>query len=164
MAVQPFEIVAGPAEVYIAPTGTAFPAVTVAKNSLPVAWRWLGETEGGVTVSHTQDTELLTTDQTIAPVKAIRTEEGLTVAFSLAQLTLENYAKALDDATLTTTAAGRHRGRDAARRDSLPARGRARERRGLRRGTRAQRQGASPPPSSSASCGSRSPTISTRSA
>lgn len=101
MAVAPFQIVAGPADVYIAPTGTAFPAVNAAPSG---SWIALGQTEGGVTVRHTQDITQLTTDQHTGPVKAIRTAEGLEVAFGLAETTLENYKYAINNATVTTAA------------------------------------------------------------
>ena len=102
MAVAPFEIIAGPADVYVAPVGTAFPVV----NADPAAaWQSLGRTEGGVTVRHTQTIEQLRTDQNTGPVKAIRTEEGLEVEFGLAELTIENFAKALGIATVTAAAA-----------------------------------------------------------
>lgn len=100
MPSQPYQILAGPADVYIAARGTAFPAVNAAPGA---GWTNLGQTEGGVTVRHTQSIEGLTTDQKTSPVKAIRTEEGLEVEFSIAELTLENYKYAVQ-AVVTTTA------------------------------------------------------------
>lgn len=101
MAVAPYEIIAGPANVWIAATGTAFPAI----NAAPAAgWSSLGYTDGGVTVTHNQDIEMLMVDQLTTPVKTIRTSEGLTVDFGIAQLTLERYKFALNDATVVTTA------------------------------------------------------------
>jgi hypothetical protein len=101
MPVAPFQIIAGPADVYIAPVATAFPAV----NAVPGAgWVALGQTEGGVTVRHAQDIEPISTDQHTGAVKAIRTGEGLEVEFSLAELTLENYKFVLNNATVTSAA------------------------------------------------------------
>lgn len=99
MASSPFEIIAGPADVYIAPASENFPDVddTPAGN-----WLSLGETEGGVKVTHNQTVEMLYTDQNTGPRKAIRSQEGLAIEFSLAELTLETYAKAMNDATVTT--------------------------------------------------------------
>lgn len=102
MAVAPFEIIAGPADAYVAVVGTAFPAVNAAP---PAAFEWLGRTDGGVTVTHTQNIENLMVDQIPNPVKAIRTEEGLTVSFNLAEITLERYRRVLNDIALVTTAA-----------------------------------------------------------
>lgn len=101
MAVAPFEIVAGPADVFIAPTGTAFPAVNAAPSG---SWTNLGQTEGGVTVRHSQDITVLTTDQHTGGIKAIRVGEGLEVSFALAETTLEKYKFALNNATVTTAA------------------------------------------------------------
>lgn len=98
----PFEIIASPADVWIAAAGTAFPTV----DATPAAgWISLGYTDGGISVSHSQSIESLMVDQLATPVKTIRTEEGLTIDFSLAQLTLERYALAINNATVTTTAA-----------------------------------------------------------
>lgn len=104
MATAPFQIIAGPADVFIAPARTTPVAV---HDATPEEGGWvaLGRTEGGVTVRHTQSVELIMTDQENAPVKAIRAEEGLEIEFALAELTLEKYAKAVNDATVTTTAA-----------------------------------------------------------
>ena len=101
MAQAPFEIIAGPARVYIATTGTAFPAVNAAPGG---GWTDLGMTEGGVTVRHTQDVEIITTDQYTAGVKGIRTAEGLEVEFALAELTLERYKWALNNVTVVSVA------------------------------------------------------------
>ena len=100
MATSPFNIIAGPAEVFVAPVGTAFPAI----NTDPPGGNWLslGVTEGGISVAHRQTVDLLSVDQSTGPRKAIRSEEGLEVSFSLAALTLENYRRALNGATVTT--------------------------------------------------------------
>jgi len=101
MAQSPFQIVAGPANVYLAVAGTAFPAVNAAPGA---GWTDMGMTEGGVTVRHMQNIEVITTDQYTAGVKGIRTEEGLEVEFALAETTLERYAWALNNATVTAAA------------------------------------------------------------
>lgn len=101
MATSPYEIIAGPATVYVAPVGTTFPAT----NTTPASpWVDLGDTEGGVTVAHEESVELLRVDQSTGPVKAIRTEESLTISFALADLTLENYARILNNVTVTSNA------------------------------------------------------------
>lgn len=103
MATSPFEIIAGPADVYIGPVGEAFPDVDTA----PVGnWVTLGETEGGVKVVHNQSVEMLYTDQNTGPRKAIRSQEGLSIEFALAELSLETYATALNDATVTPNSNG----------------------------------------------------------
>ncbi|KKN41035.1 hypothetical protein LCGC14_0727230 [marine sediment metagenome] len=99
--VSPFEIIAGPAEVYLAPVSTVFPGIEVsdADNGIGQPFEFfisLGRTDGGVTVTFDQSIQLIRTDQVTGPVKAIRTEETLTVAFNLVDLNLENFAQALN--------------------------------------------------------------------
>lgn len=101
MATSPYEIIAGPADVYVAATATAFPAVNAAPNG---SWTYLGRTDGGTTVRFSQNIELLRVDNRTGPIKAIRTEEGLEIETNLADLTLENFAKALT--TSVSSAAG----------------------------------------------------------
>lgn len=98
---EPFEILAGPADVYLAPPDEAFPAV----NASPTGnWSYVGQTEGGVTVRHTQSVEALTSDQHTGAVKAVRTEEGLEIEFAVVELTLENYATVLNGTTVSSDA------------------------------------------------------------
>lgn len=103
----PFQILAGPADVYVAPAAQAFPLLTAAPAA---GWVYVGRTEGGVTVRHPQTVNQITADQHTGPIKAIRTEEGLEVEFSMVDLTLENYSRALngalDGSDVVDTAAG----------------------------------------------------------
>jgi hypothetical protein len=103
MSTQPYEIIAGPADVWVSPVGTPMPAVDAAESAFDGAWVAMGKTEGGIQVTHDQDIELLYADQRTGPLKAIRTREGLMVEFELAEITLERYAKLLNDATVTTS-------------------------------------------------------------
>lgn len=98
---SPFEILSGACDVWVAPVGTAFPVITATPSG---SFFSLGRTEGGVTVRHTQNLEMLTTDQTIGAIKAIRTEEGMEIELGLAEITLERYAKVMNDVTVTTAA------------------------------------------------------------
>ena len=99
--VLPYQILVGPADIYIAPVGTAFPVVNVAPAG---AWVNVGKTEGGITARHTQSVELIRADQSTGPIKAVRSEEGLEFETNFAELTLENYARALNGATVTSAA------------------------------------------------------------
>lgn len=101
MATTPYDIVAGPATVYLAPVGEAFPTVSATPGG---NWVTLGDTEGGVAVTHDESIELLMVDQASGPQKAIRSEEGLTIAFALANLTLEQYARILNVVAVTQNA------------------------------------------------------------
>ena len=102
--VKPYEVIAGPCEVYFAPTGTAFPAVS---GTVPPAWSRIGYTEGGIKVGHPQTVVELRADQVTAPLKAVRSEESLEITFSIVTLTLQNFALALNRAISgPTTGAG----------------------------------------------------------
>lgn len=106
---EPYEIMISPFEVYLAPVGEAFPDVdeTPAGN-----WVKLGTngkynySEDGVTVTHEQEIFEKRTLGSTGPVKAVRTSEGLMIAFVLDDVSMEHYAKILNDATVTDTPAG----------------------------------------------------------
>lgn len=102
MAVSPFEIIAAPAEVFVAPVGETYPVIDADPGG---NWESLGETEGGVTVAHQHNVVELRTDQRIGIKKIIRSEETLRITFMMAELTLENMAKVLNDQTVTDNAA-----------------------------------------------------------
>lgn len=97
---QPYEIVAGPLDVYFAATGTAFPGIGTTDDAIKDGgtWTFVGYTEGGVKVAHPQTIVELRADQVTGPIKAVRSEEGLEITFDLASLTLDNYALALNRA------------------------------------------------------------------
>lgn len=104
----PFEIIAAPLELYAAPTGTDFPAV----DEEPAAeWKIVGKSgtrnydEDGVTVTHSQTISAFTPAGATVPRKVWRTEEGLVIAVNIADLSTEVYAKALNEAVVTTVAA-----------------------------------------------------------
>jgi hypothetical protein len=102
----PYEIVAAPLTVFVAPVGTVFPLVNAAP---PGAWFQLGASgtknygEKGVTVSHPQQINKFTPAGGTAARKAWRTGEQFLIDFELADLTIEQYAKTLNDALVTTT-------------------------------------------------------------
>jgi hypothetical protein len=65
-----------------------------ADTVLPSAtWAFMGETDGGVTITATQTVDEHTVDQAITPIRAIRSAEGLTIVTNLAIVTLENLGK-----------------------------------------------------------------------
>ena len=104
----PHQITAFPLTIYVAPTGEAMPNVDEAPAG---NWLKLGTAgakdyaEEGVTVTHSQTIETFTGAESTAPRKAFRTEEGLVLAFTLSDLSPEQFATILDDASVTTTAA-----------------------------------------------------------
>ncbi len=114
---EPYEILATPFEAWIAPVGTPFPTLDedpdeVSASSPPGAeWTLLGangadnQGDDGVTVEHQQTLSIFRGGKSTAPLKAWRTEEGLRIAFTLHDVTLETYSAALNDATVTDTGA-----------------------------------------------------------
>lgn len=105
----PFEIVAAPFAIYVAPVGTTFPDVSAAPSG---SWTLLGTSgdknydEDGVNVHHQQNIETFTPVGLTAPRKAFRTSEGLVIDFNLVDISAAQYGKVLNNATVTTTAAG----------------------------------------------------------
>lgn len=100
----PYDIIAGPADVWIAGLDEVFPLVSADVTEGANDWYYLGYTDGGVQITHNQDQTELMVDQVTVPVKRMRTTEALTVEFSIASIDMTKYAKVMDDATVTTAA------------------------------------------------------------
>lgn len=98
-----YSILVGPGTLYIGAASLAAPA-TVATTP-GTGWTSLGETDGGVKITKTQNIEAFTTDQRTGKVKAVRTEEGVTIETNLVEKTLENLANVING-TVTDTAPG----------------------------------------------------------
>jgi hypothetical protein len=120
----PYQIIAGPADVFVAPVGTAFPAINTASstNSPPAGWTALGKTQGGVSVKHSQTVEQITSDQTTGPIKAVRSSESLDITFALIELTIATIAYIMNQQTVNVVTGPPHdqdipihRGRSVAR-------------------------------------------------
>ncbi len=105
---SPYEIVAAPLELYVAPIATPFPLINVAPA---VAWVKVGASgtrnysDDGVSVTHEQEISDFTPAGATVPRKVWRTGESMAIAVELADVTVEQYAKALNDAIVTTTVA-----------------------------------------------------------
>jgi hypothetical protein len=105
----PYEIIAAPFTLWLAATGTAFPVVDAAPAG---TWTKIGSSgalnydEGGVSIEHSQSVSKWRPLGSAAPTKAFRTEEDLTISLVLHDLTLEQYAFALNGGSVTTVAAG----------------------------------------------------------
>lgn len=105
----PFEIVCAPYTVYVAPVGTAFPATDAVPAS---AWKLSGTsgaknyTDAGVTVTHGQTISEFTPAGSTTPRKTWRTAETLLVAYTLADVSPDQYAAVLNNAAVTTVAPG----------------------------------------------------------
>lgn len=107
----PFEILAAPLTVWLAPVGTAFPLVTAAPGA---GWVRIGTNgdanydEDGVTVSHVKKDELVRAAGRNGPMKAFTVEEDLMISLKLMDVSVEQYATALNKlgTAVQTTAAG----------------------------------------------------------
>jgi len=105
----PFEIIAAPFTLYYAPLGEAFPAL----DAVPAGnWVQIG-TSGdlsydpeGVTINHSQSVNAVRPLGATGAVKAFRTEEDLTIAATLWDVTLEQYRLAVNSNAVATTAPG----------------------------------------------------------
>jgi hypothetical protein len=108
-AQTPFEVIAAPYTIYIAPIATAQPDVSQVP---PVAWKKLGTSgnlnydDSGVTITHDQTVVEWTPVGLTAPRKAFRTEEHVIVEFNLIDMTAAQYAYILNNATVATVVAG----------------------------------------------------------
>lgn len=106
---QPYEIIGAPFTLWVAPVGTAFPLIDVAPAG---PWKMVGtsgdlsQTEEGVTVSHSQAFNTPRSAGSTGPRKAFRTEEDLVVSLTLMDMSLEQYALAMNGNEVATTAAG----------------------------------------------------------
>jgi hypothetical protein len=101
----PFEIVAGLVDAFLAPVGTAFPAI----NAAPIAaWLKLGVggakdyTEDGLVVRHEVGVERIRSFGTTGPRKAFRTTEDLLIELTLMDATAEAISAALNQLAITT--------------------------------------------------------------
>lgn len=106
----PYEIVAQPFGLWLAPVGTTFPDI----DADPAApWVKVGTSgslnyteKKGVTVGHKQTVDLWKSLGSTGPRKAFRTEEEMKVSIELADISLEQYTLTLNHNAVTTQAAG----------------------------------------------------------
>ena len=101
-------IIASAPTLWLAPVGTAFPLVNAVP---PVAWVRVGTSgdvnydEDGFTVSHVTKQETVRSAGRTGPIKAFTTEEDLIISVKLMDVSLEQYATALNKLLPTTIAA-----------------------------------------------------------
>jgi hypothetical protein len=92
----------------VAPVGTAFPPLSTAEGAFASSWTKVGTSgdknysDAGVTVSHGQTQAGFTSAGGIVPRKKWRTDETMSVAFDLVDLSVAQYALIMDKATVTT--------------------------------------------------------------
>lgn len=106
---EPYEIIGAPFTLWLAPVGTAFPLIDAAPA---VAWKLVGTSgdenysEDGVTIQHSQTINKVRTAGTVGARKAMRDSEDMMISLTLYDMSLEQYALALNGNAVETTAAG----------------------------------------------------------
>lgn len=104
----PYEVIAGSAELWLAPVGEAFPDV----DAEPAGnWAKVGTTgdqnygEEGVSVTHRQSLEYWRALGSAGPSEVFRIDEDVVIRLTLVDLSLEQYTHVLNENTVTTTPA-----------------------------------------------------------
>jgi hypothetical protein len=112
---EPFEVISAPYTLYVAPVGTAFPSVSVEDDDASFdEWTKVGSSGPlnydrgvGVTVEHPRSITKWRSVGDAGSRKAFITEEDLMVKLKLVDLTLEQYANALNYNEVTSDAGRR---------------------------------------------------------
>lgn len=112
MAAEAFaEVIGTPYAAWLAPVGTVAPNIDALESAFDEAWVELGtnginnQGSDGVTVNLGRTTQEFTPAGGTLPVKSWTTDEKITVALSLVDLTVEQFAAVMDDAAVTTVGA-----------------------------------------------------------
>lgn len=102
---EPYQVIVTGATIWLAPVGESFPDVDATPGG---NWAKLGTngideySEDGITVTHTQTLNEFRSLGRTGPAKVTRSEEGLSFEGVLEDLTLEEYAKVLNDVTVSS--------------------------------------------------------------
>jgi hypothetical protein len=91
---EPFDQLTGPLQVYVAAHGTAEPSIDSTPSG---SWVELAETDGEQAIQHMGRLTYFRDNAHQGPRKAVRPEEDVVFTFTLVSLTLEHYARVLDD-------------------------------------------------------------------
>lgn len=95
MAVTSTNLIQGPATLYWAPFGSAEPLTIATAPAAP--WVDLGGTKDGVEMGIADEYSVLSVDQIVYEVERRRTNRVLTIKTNLAEATLENMARAINN-------------------------------------------------------------------
>lgn len=94
MAFSGTPVKTAPGLIYVAPTGTTEP--TTASAALPSAWRPVGYTEEGITISYGINNEPIEVAEEFDPLRYETTSREGSVAWSMAEVSRQNLALALN--------------------------------------------------------------------
>lgn len=106
MSTAPYQLMNGPFSVYVATPVVLAPDIAIPEASLDAAWSLLGVdgdkdvTEDGIKVLIEQDVNKFRGLGSVSARKMFRTSQDVTVQFTLADASIENYARGLNDATV----------------------------------------------------------------
>lgn len=101
MTVTGSNLIQGPATLFHGVFGVTEPA-TIA-DAFATGWTDLGGTKEGLTIGVNDTYMTLTVDQVLEAVESRRTERVLTIKTSLAEATLDNWARSLNDPVATVS-------------------------------------------------------------
>jgi len=81
-----------PQALYFYVVGVSDPDAVIkgAPDALYVAGRYMGHSHGGLDLEHTIETDEVVTDQSLVPVRVVKSKEGFTISVPLAEVSLEN--------------------------------------------------------------------------
>lgn len=99
----PYEVIHGPGRLYLAPVGTAFPAVNASPG---ISWVDLGRTHDDQSLKFDGDLVYFRDNDHQGYIKAVRPEEAITLTVTVIGLTLEIYAAVMDRAADVATVTG----------------------------------------------------------
>lgn len=108
----PHEVVAAPLTVYLAPVGTTFPALDDIEASFNPLWIKLGTSgsknydDAGIDITHDEEVSDFTPAGSTMSVKRFRTAETFEATLNLVDLSPDQYALIMNNATVTDTPAG----------------------------------------------------------
>lgn len=100
----PSNLIQGPASLFHGAFGVTEPAALT--DAFATGWTDLGGTKEGLTLGVNDTFQTLTVDQVLEAVESRRTERVLTIKTSLAEATLENWARALNEAPASAVVSG----------------------------------------------------------
>jgi len=109
----PYEIIGAPFQVYVAPVLTAFPVINAAHAAvLAAGWTLIGTSgnlnydQEGITIEHTQEVNSWRSLGDSGIRKQFRIQEEMRIRLTLADVTLEQYRRAINDNAVSDTPAG----------------------------------------------------------
>jgi hypothetical protein len=89
----------GPGQLLVAPYGTVCPTHLADLATLDAAWRDVGFTTGGSTLTYAQTTGAISVAERLRPLKHVVTDVAMTMAFDMAQVNVENLRLATNSPT-----------------------------------------------------------------